>query len=232
MCPPSPSLLPTCSCLDCASNHCLLHRPAPQKHGGCFRSPLSRSTFIMSSRPMTPASGAYGPSSTHPDDSVSARPDFTGSRQASHVSHMSSGPAGTSGFDHSQGPPHEESALSEAAHGHDNEQPFESAPQESPTTPEINRSASRMSQTPSMTRSGTLKKKSSLKRPGSIVRSASKRSSYAGSVRSLKLGEGEKPEEPNNSAFYCPVPTSGNPTELLAARFQGEMVISNCARVR
>lgn len=47
----------------------------------------------------------------------------------------------------------------------------------------------------------------------------------AGSVRSLALGDREKyavdGEEDVNSAFYIPVPTSGNPTEVLAERFQG-----------
>lgn len=39
----------------------------------------------------------------------------------------------------------------------------------------------------------------------------------------MKLGEKEKyePTEEQNSAFYCPVPLSGNPTDLLADRFQG-----------
>jgi hypothetical protein len=43
----------------------------------------------------------------------------------------------------------------------------------------------------------------------------------AGSVRSLNLGEKEKygDEEPG-SAFYVPIPTTGNPTDELAARFQ------------
>jgi hypothetical protein len=70
-------------------------------------------------------------------------------------------------------------------------------------------------------RSGTLKKKASLKRGGSLKRS------NAGSVRSLNLGEKEKysgavaTDEQMSSAFFTPVPTSGNPTEILANRFQG-----------
>ena len=72
--------------------------------------------------------------------------------------------------------------------------------------------------------SGTLKKKASMSRTGSMKRSGSRKSSYAGSVRSLKLGEKEKYGETDesNSIFYCPVPTQGNPTELLANRFQGK----------
>lgn len=48
----------------------------------------------------------------------------------------------------------------------------------------------------------------------------------AGSVRSLALGDREKynvdGDEDMNSAFYIPVPTTGNPTEVLAERFQGK----------
>ena len=69
-------------------------------------------------------------------------------------------------------------------------------------------------------RAGTLKKKSSLKRTGSLKRSGSRRSSRAGSVRSLALQPAGDIDE-MQSAFYSPVPTSGNPTEILANRFQG-----------
>lgn len=69
-------------------------------------------------------------------------------------------------------------------------------------------------------RGGTLKKKSSMKRAGSLRRSSSRRSSRAGSVRSLVLQPSGDIDE-MQSAFYSPVPTSGNPTEILANRFQG-----------
>lgn len=89
----------------------------------------------------------------------------------------------------------------------------------------LNRSNSQASQsgTTIPSRGGTLKKKASLKKSGSLKRSASKKSSYAGSVRSLRLGEKEKyePNPEHNSVFYCPVPTTGSPTDLLADRFQG-----------
>lgn len=63
-------------------------------------------------------------------------------------------------------------------------------------------------------RGGTLRKKASLKR------SSSRRSSRAGSVRSLAVHpQGDIDEL--HSPFYSPVPTSGNPTEILANRFQG-----------
>lgn len=64
-------------------------------------------------------------------------------------------------------------------------------------------------------RGGTLKKKASLRR------SSSRRSSRAGSVRSLALHPAADTDE-MYSAFYSPVPTGGNPTEVLADRFQGQ----------
>ena len=90
----------------------------------------------------------------------------------------------------------------------------------------LTRPESQMSQSQTLlpSRGGTLKKRGSLKKSGSIKRSLSRRSSYAGSVRSLSLGEKEKyaGNEEMKSAFYTPVPTSGNPTEMLANRFQGK----------
>lgn len=75
----------------------------------------------------------------------------------------------------------------------------------------------------SLSRGNTLKKKSSMRRSGSrtgsLMRSSSRRSMKAGSVRSLALQSSHDPEE-TMSAFYCPVPTTGNPTEALSARFQ------------
>ncbi|KAL6870255.1 hypothetical protein J3F83DRAFT_735648 [Trichoderma novae-zelandiae] len=70
-------------------------------------------------------------------------------------------------------------------------------------------------------RGNTLKKKASLRRSGagSIVRSSSRRSARAGSVKSLILQSATDPDE-LHSAFYCPVPTNGSPTEVLVARFQ------------
>lgn len=54
----------------------------------------------------------------------------------------------------------------------------------------------------------TLKKKTSVKRTGS-------KKSRSGSVP----GEAES----RNSVFYTPIPTQGNPTELLANRFNGKL---------
>ncbi|KAI5466491.1 hypothetical protein BGZ63DRAFT_376332 [Mariannaea sp. PMI_226] len=68
-------------------------------------------------------------------------------------------------------------------------------------------------------RGNTLKKKNSLRRNGSLKRSNSRRSMRAGSVKSLALQSTSDPDEAH-SAFHCPVPTSGNPTEVLSNRFQ------------
>lgn len=73
----------------------------------------------------------------------------------------------------------------------------------------------------SLSRGNTLKKKASLRRAGSLKRSGSRRSMKAGSVRSLALQSSSADQDPSHSAFYCPVPTSGTPTEVLANRFQG-----------
>ncbi|KAI1264551.1 hypothetical protein F5Y18DRAFT_417539 [Xylariaceae sp. FL1019] len=70
-----------------------------------------------------------------------------------------------------------------------------------------------------LSRGNTLKKKNSLKRGGSLKRSSSRRSMKAGSVRSLALQSTHETDE-LHSAFYCPIPTSGTPTEVLANRFQ------------
>ncbi|KAH7325101.1 hypothetical protein B0I35DRAFT_349151 [Stachybotrys elegans] len=68
-------------------------------------------------------------------------------------------------------------------------------------------------------RGNTLKKRNSSRRSGSLRRSGSRRSFRAGSVKSLALNSASDPDEAH-SAFYCPIPTSGNPTEVLSTRFQ------------
>ncbi|KAK4910576.1 phosphatidylinositol 4,5-bisphosphate-binding protein, partial [Elasticomyces elasticus] len=112
---------------------------------------------------------------------------------------------GTDSVDHYSGAPQDTSMLSQGSNMNDGR-------------PDIARSESEMSQSNTMipTRGNTLKKKSSLRRSGS------KKSNYAGSVRSLRPGDGENYEqnEEHNNAFYCPVPVSGSPTDLLADRFQ------------
>lgn len=94
--------------------------------------------------------------------------------------------------------------------------------------PELYRSGSMVSQSNTLTpsRGGTLKKRQSLKKSGSIKRSSSRKSLRPGSVTSLALGEREKYSRGQGdelySAFYTPVPTTGNPTDILADRFQGK----------
>ncbi|KAF8866060.1 hypothetical protein BDZ45DRAFT_330757 [Acephala macrosclerotiorum] len=85
----------------------------------------------------------------------------------------------------------------------------------------MQRSNSVMSQGDTLipSRGGTLKKKASLRRGGPLKRSSSRRSSRAGSVRSLALQSSADVDE-MHSAFFSPVPTTGNPTEILANRFQ------------
>ena len=71
-----------------------------------------------------------------------------------------------------------------------------------------------------VSRGGTLKKKGSMRKRASLRRSGSKRSVRAGS---MKMGDGE---DNFHSVFHTPIPTSGNPTEILSNRFQGK-----CARL-
>lgn len=92
----------------------------------------------------------------------------------------------------------------------------------------MNRSSSYAPSVPeevSISRKNTLKKKSSVRRNASLKRSGSRRSMKAGSVKSLAFQSNSDPDELHN-AFFCPVPTSGNPTDLLAQRFQGTSIPS------
>lgn len=92
---------------------------------------------------------------------------------------------------------------------------------------DLYRTNSTMSQSQTLTpsRGGTLKKKASLGKRASVKRSGSRKASGPGSVR---LPYEEKDTSPGvdgdgiNNAFFVPVPTTGNPTEILVNRFQGE----------
>jgi hypothetical protein len=179
----------------------------------------------MASRPTTPSHDVY-PAHLHEEASVPHKPPVSTSKPNSY---LGSGLPGSSvNHDHPQGAPPESSLLAQSAQ-YENEN-FDkgyqntSAAMDHGSVPELHRSESQMSQSRMQTpsRGGTLKKKASLKRSSSLMRSTSKRSSRAGSVRSVTLGEKEKygQSEEMNSVFYCPVPTSGSPTELLANRFQ------------
>lgn len=179
---------------------------------------------MSSSRPITPAQGIYGNMSDARDASLASRPQHSSEKPQSY---LSSGRPGTSGgVEHTQGAPIQGSILSHSTGIQDDAFDVNGADE----GPGVDRADSALSNpitqsqayTPS--RQGTLKKKGSIKRQGSMKRSLSRKSSHAGSVRSLNLGEKEPYQEhpDRNSAFYCPVPTTGNPTELLANRFQGE----------
>lgn len=165
------------------------------------------------SRPVTPGSAV--PATGTLSRSNSQRFGNPGSRPVSYIAGDASGIEAT---DHVASAPQEHSVLSQSAGLHN----------QSVLNDNVSgllRSDSLLSQSATAipSRGGTLKKKASLKRGSSLKRSGSKKSSYAGSVRSLRLGEKEKyePEDEQNSAFYCPVPITGSPTDLLADRFQG-----------
>lgn len=73
-------------------------------------------------------------------------------------------------------------------------------------------------------RSTTLKKTASLKRESSFKKSSSRRGSTAGSLKGLGQAiKSERPLHDMQSAFYCPIPTTGDPTETLANRFSGKI---------
>jgi hypothetical protein len=76
------------------------------------------------------------------------------------------------------------------------------------------RGSTTLNQGSTPSRSGTLKKKSSVKRSGS------RRSVHAGSIRGVTIDDQEHGYERDESVFYTPVPTKGTPTEVLADRFQ------------
>lgn len=167
------------------------------------------------SRPQTPASGSYAPVTEL--DRTSQPPYLqSGSRPVSYTGSAVPGNTNTGLENGAVGAPRPTSALSQNDGFHDD---VASVPG-TERSGLLQRSSSQMSKT-TPSRGSTLKKKASLK-GSALNRSGSRKSSYAGSVRSMKLGEKEKYEtEESNSAFYCPIPTSGNPTELLATRFQG-----------
>lgn len=182
----------------------------------------------MASRPITPLRDAH-PTHLNDDISVPSRPPVSSSKPNSYLG--SGVPGSAVNYDRVQGAPGEPSLLAQSASYEnedlDKDHPHTSTAMDLGAVPELHRSASQMSQSQiqAPSRGGTLKKKSSLKRTSSLMRTSSRRSSRAGSVRSLALGEKEKygQSEETNSVFYCPIPTSGNPTELLANRFQGTL---------
>lgn len=65
-------------------------------------------------------------------------------------------------------------------------------------------------------------RKSSLRRGSSLKKPHIRQNSKVGSIRQLNVQDWEKIDE-KESALVSPVPTNGNPTELLAVRFQGKL---------
>ncbi len=144
--------------------------------------------------------------------------------------------AGTAATDYAPGAPTDTSPLAQSTHSGQparfNEE-FDASQRGSSAIGStdgsyVRRSDSVMSQSQTLTpsRGGTLKKKNSLKKSGSLYRSSSRRSMAAGSVKSLALGDHEKYEGGDTySVFYTPVPTRGHPTDALAERFQGKVLL-------
>ena len=139
--------------------------------------------------------------------------------------------------DFAQGAPDTVSPLSQSARQNQSTnlaEEFDAGQQESSTIggdfgdPRRNDSVQSQPHTLTPSRGGTLKKKQSLSRKGSVKRSGSKKNSRPGSVKSLGLGDQDDNTDRHgnemNSAFFTPVPTSGNPTEILANRFQCELL--------
>ncbi|KGO65770.1 hypothetical protein PITC_008210 [Penicillium italicum] len=174
--------------------------------------------MAMAARPQTPSQDAY--MIPHPNDpgalSRGYGPRSTLSRPNSF--------AGTSAYHYGSG------ALesSQVPHNPRFKEDFDTVSHRSSVFDSpagMQRSASTMSHVRSAapSRSTTLRKKASLSNKGSLRRNGSRRSLRAGSVRSLSLGDREKyhidGSDDLNSAFVTPIPTNGNPTEVLANRF-------------
>ena len=187
----------------------------------------------MGSRPVTPSNEVH-----HVNASVANRPRTTNSRPHSYLASDALG--GAASLDQGQGPHMDSSPLAQSLSKHEdsyglsqNEDAVFDEGHRNMTGGELRRSNSQVSQSQPLmpSKGGTLKKKASLRRSGSIKRSSSRRSSRAGSVRSLALGEKEKYGEGEefNSAFYKPIPTTGSPTDVLATRFQGWCLVSSLA---
>ncbi|KAL2356109.1 PH domain protein [Cryomyces antarcticus] len=163
----------------------------------------------MTSRPETPSHAAHGavptPSGAHLEKGYGP------------------GNSGVADFAQTPGNSNEESPLSRAA------QPQETAIagdhpslHESARETGRNRSASTASTAVPVTapsRSGTLKKKSTIARKSSLKRDGSTRS-RADSTKGVHIQDDSIDQELYSSPFHTPIPTTGTPTEILANRFQ------------
>lgn len=179
----------------------------------------------MSSRPQTPSHEIYGSAPAQAEPSALAYRNSMNQNDA----YLASSQSGANDFaTHSQGYPNDNSLLHQGSRFNEEWDAsqrgstfFEGQDQ---SQAGVHRSDSAFSYAGNPSRQGTLKKKASLSKKGSLRRGGSRRSSRAGSVRSVYLGEKEKYDpatEEQNSAFYTPIPTTGTPTDVLAHRFQG-----------
>jgi hypothetical protein len=186
----------------------------------------------MAARPLTPSHDNYGPAPnpTEPAHLSRGYGYHTGSRPNSY---LASGSILPSDLNVGQGGMPDHSPLSHSARFHEDFSASRrgSSLLDSGVGGDLQRSDSQMSQSHTLTpsRGGTLRKKPSLSKKGSLRKSNSRKSSRAGSVRSLVLGEKEKYSstggEDANNAFYVPIPTTGSPTDILANRFQGMQTV-------
>ncbi|KKZ64951.1 hypothetical protein EMCG_09147 [[Emmonsia] crescens] len=191
----------------------------------------------MAARSRTPLHDAYAtaPDSTEPSSHVNQANGSAASASASRPTSYMATPASIvpSDFQVRGGPVQYSTPVGQVSRFHEDMSSrrgssiIDGPPPLPPPTNNLHRSDSQMSATQSLLpsrASGTLKKKPSLSKKGSLRRGGSRRSSRAGSVRSMALGEKEKygivDGDEVNSAFYVPIPTSGSPTDVLAARFQ------------
>jgi hypothetical protein len=179
-----------------------------------------RPLFAMTSFQSNSIDGIHPSSTSHPTHNHLER----GYSSSSRSPYLPGGSA-VADFGSTAGKPSESSPLSQAAiqqQSHFNEE-WDASQRGSSIVegPAMQRSNSATSQGETLipSRGGTLKKKASLRRGNSLKRSGSRRSSRAGSVRSLAL---EPEGHEMRSAFYSPVPTTGNPTEILANRFSSK----------
>lgn len=85
--------------------------------------------------------------------------------------------------------------------------------------PTQNSSSATLSEKKQVSCRGSILKKTSFHRGNIIKKSPSQRSSRASSVHSLVHLESEDIDE-KESIFFSPIPTNGNPTDLLVTRFQ------------
>jgi len=197
--------------------------------------------------PHAPANGIGGYGSSVPTPNQSHLDRGYGSSNPPRSNHINNSTPATGTNDFAMGNPNMMSPLSASLDApgsvlvKDETYPL-SHPRDNPTTQSrsasidgtaigLTRSASSASTaygrdtTPS--RSGTLKKRTSMSRKASLRRSGSRKSLTAGSIKGVPTSfAGEPGGDEYNSALFTPIPTHGSPTEVLANRFQGASLSS------